>query len=216
MSDRFDINVQDMYNDYVTAEALGSAMLSCNGMLVPVGMPHYALLIKSFPRPVITRNDPAEVSYAGGLQTGVVSTPKTYYEGQLTLIETDSGQGLAFAEWANAVGEHDFIMYDGRIDRHMRSHQLLKCKVILEPSEIDGENRSTILTMTGSIKYNYFGTTVHKSEASGKVKDMRDDAVSKFAGVASKTLANILSGSKMNGAISMTGFGGGVTQLGRI
>lgn len=216
MSDRFDINSQDMYNDYVTSQALGSAMLECNGMLVPVGMPHYALLIVEFPRPVVTRNDPAEVNYAGGLQTGVVSTPKTYYEGQLVVIETDSGQGLAFAEWANAIGEHDFIMYDGRIDRHMRSHQLLKCKPTFDLSSINSESRSTILKLTGNIKFNYFGTTVHKSEASGKVKDMKDDAVSKFAGVANKTLASILSGSKMNGAINMAGFGGGLTQLGRI
>lgn len=216
MADRYDITTQDMYNDYVTAQALGSAMLGCNGMLVPVGLPQYALLIKSFPRPVITRNEPAEVNYAGGFQTSVVSTPKTYYNGEITLIETDSGQGLAFAEWANAVGEHDYIMYDGRIDRHMRSHNLLKCKITIEPAEIDSENRSSIVTMAGSIKYNYFGMTVNASTASGKVTDMTNDAVSKFASTASKTLASILSGAKMNGAINITGFGGGITQIGKI
>lgn len=217
MSERFDITTQDMYNDYLTAKALGSAMLGCNGMLIPVGMPQYALLIKAFPRPVITRNEPAEVNYAGGMQTGVVSTPKTYYEGSITLIETDSGQGLAFAEWANAIGEHDFIMYDGRIDRHMRSHQMFNAKVTLEPFDMDGENRSTIVTMTGTIKYNYFGMTVNNGSTSGKkVTDMKNDAVSKFASTASKTLATVLSGLKMQGAIKSAGINGGITEFGRI
>lgn len=164
--ERFAVTYQDYFKDYQTARAMGAAMLASNAMLVPESRPDFALLIKSFPKFLPTLNDPAEVNYGGGLQSTVASVPKTSFEGSMTLIETDTGKGLEFAEWITIVGDTDFLLYDGRADRYIRVHRYYGCKVTLDVGEIDSENRSQILMYNGTIKGHYFGQTANLGKTS--------------------------------------------------
>lgn len=202
-TDRFIVTIQDMFQDFQTAQALGSAMLASNGVLVPIGYEHMALLIKSFSKPVATNMDPAEYFLAGGLQLSAPSIPKTSFDGSLALIETDTGHAHAFSEAAQLLGEMDFILYDGRADRSMRAHKLHKCKVTFDMAEIDSENRSQPMLFNAQIKFNYFGLTANLGSTgnAGNIIVQADDPIAKFTQKANSTIAAIQAGNRVVSAM---------------
>lgn len=202
-TDRFVTTIQDMFQDFQTAQALGSAMLASNGVLVPIGFEHIALLIKSFPKPVSTLMDPAEYFVAGGLQLSAPSIPKTLFEGAVAIIETDTGQATAFTEAMQLAGEMDFILYDGRADRAMRAHKLHKGKMTFDMSEIDSENRSQPMIFNGQMKFNYFGLTANLGNTgnSGNIIVQANDAVSAFTNKANSVINAIQAGNRVVSAM---------------
>lgn len=152
-------------NDYETAKALGAAALACNAILIPTGYESLRLLIQNFTRPMVTNNDPADVDYAGGLASHVQGVPKTDFESSITVIETETAALSKFAEAVVANGG-----------------MLPECKIVFGSSdgtsmtggivytiydvaftfsdgggEIDASSRSQILTISGSMRYMYFG-----------------------------------------------------------
>lgn len=167
MQAQFIQTLQDYRGDYETVKQLGAAMLACNAMLVPEAAPNIALLFKTYPRPIVTNNEAAEVAYAGGLVGHVAGVPKTSYDGPVTMIETETGQVADFAELLIAQGgTTNCILYDGRIDRWTKAHELLDCAFTFEPGDLDSESRSTTLTISGNMKYMYFGQNANLGTAS--------------------------------------------------
>lgn len=151
--------LQDYFQDAETAKNLGAAMLQCNGMLVPNDAPEIALLIPNFSRPVVTHNESADYNLAGGGQFHVPGAPKNRYEGPVQVIETDSGQATAFADYIMANGgQLNCTMFDGRKGRFVAAHEITNVTFTFEPIDIDGEGVSTIQRVQGQIKYNYYGT----------------------------------------------------------
>lgn len=150
--------MQEYRQDYEAAKGLGAAMLACNGMLVPQNAPHLALLCKSFPRPIVTNTDSADVAYAGGLAGHVAGVPKTSYEGSLQLIETEKG---IISDWAQLLvdsgGTTNCIYYDGRVNRWTKAFELIDCAITLEAPDMDAESRSQIVMVTTQMRYMYFG-----------------------------------------------------------
>mgnify|MGYP003362716901 CR=1 FL=1 len=202
-TDRFVVTINDMFQDFQTAQAIGAAMLASNGVLVPIGYEHIAILIKSFTKPVSTNMDPAEYFLAGGLQLSTPSIPKTLFEGSAALIETDTGHATAFAEAMQLAGEMDFILYDGRADRAMRAHKLHKCKMTFDVAEVDSENRSQPMLFNAQMKFNYFGLTASLGNTgnSGNIIVKADDAITKFTQKANSTIAAIQAGNRVVSAM---------------
>lgn len=158
MQPQFIQTLQEYRSDYEAAKQLGAAMLACNAMLVPEAAPHIALLFKTYPRPMTTNNESADVSYAGGLQAHVPGVPKTSFDGPFTCTETETGQLADFAELIMSMGgSTNCILYDGRMNRWTKAHELLDCALTFEPGDLDAESRSQILTVSGNMKYMYFG-----------------------------------------------------------
>jgi len=203
-NDRFVVTIQDMFQDFQTAQALGSVMLASTGALVPIGYEHMALLFKSFSKPVSTLLDPAEYFLAGGLQMSAPTIPKTLFEGSAAVIETDTGQATAFAEAMQLAGEMDFILYDGRPDRAMRAHQLHKCKMTFDIAEVDSENRSQPMIFQIQMKFNYFGLTASLGNTgnAGNIIVQADDAIARFTQKANATLAGLQAGNRVISAMS--------------
>ncbi|WP_322977466.1 hypothetical protein [Acinetobacter pittii] len=170
MQAQFIQTMQEYKNDYETTKQLGAGMLGCNAMLVPEIAPHIALLFKTYPRPIVTNNESAEVSYAGGLLAHVPGVPKTSYEGAVTMTETETGQIADFAELLMSQGgTTNCILYDGRINRWTKAHELIDCAFTFEPGDLDSENRSSVLTISGNMKYMYFGQNAKVGTASNAV-----------------------------------------------
>jgi hypothetical protein len=146
--------------DYEAMKQLGSPLLACQGMLVPKD-PTFAsvrLLIKSMPYPVVTNLDPAEVDVAGGLQFTVAGTPKTSYQGQITVTETEGGNGSTFAEFVVANGGSiDCDFFVGRLDNFSRAYELTDCKIRFDSPSMEASSRSQVLDISGSIDYMFFG-----------------------------------------------------------
>lgn len=199
--------LQAYRKQYETAKSLGAAMLACNAVLVPKGYDNLHILVQNFPRPATTHNDPADVDYARGLQAHVQGTPKTNFEGSLTMIETVSGQIAKFAEAIvikergilNTVYVYDGFVGDGGEIKGQRSYELIDCAITFPDGggEIDSSSRSQILQVQGSIRYNYFGD-------SGKLGTGSSDSSSVFANTLTNALSNY-------GGLTNSTSGNGVT-----
>lgn len=190
MQPQFIHTLQDYKSDYETAKALGTAMLVCNAMLVPEIAPNVALLLKTYPRPIVTNNEAAEVAYAGGLAAHVPGTPKTSFQGAVTMIETETGQIADLAELLiNNGGTTNCILYDGRMNRWTKAHELIDCAFTFEPGDIDSESRNTILTISASMNYMYFGQNAALGTVSAGVYGGTQVPVNGAAGAVSSTLS---------------------------
>ena len=155
------ILMSELRGDFQAAKQLGAPMLSCQGMLVPRGAPEMRLLFQSFPRPIVTNNDIGDVAYAGGLQSHVSGTPKTSYQGSITLLETETGMTGQFAELILANGGvMDCDYYDGRPERFTKVFELLDCAFTFESADMQSDGRSQVVTVSGSIQYMFFGDSI--------------------------------------------------------
>jgi hypothetical protein len=144
--------------DHDTAQALGAALLQCNGMIVPANMPGIALLIPNFQIPTITHNEPADYNTAGGAQFHVAGAPKNRYDLTMQLIETDTGQLTKFSELLMATGGMtDCIAYEGTPGNYLAAHLLRDCAITFDPKDIEGEGVSSIVRVQAQCKSNYYG-----------------------------------------------------------
>ncbi len=196
-------SLQDYRKMYETAKSLGSAMLACNAVMIPKGYDELYLLIQNFPRPAVTHNDSADTDYALGFQSHTQGTPKTDFEGSITMIETVSGQFARFAE--DLVNKHQgeletVMVYDGFVGdgseiKGDRSYELLGVSFTFSDGggEIDSSSRSQILQVQGNIRYHYFGN-------SGKLGSGSNDV---FANALNNALAN---NGNLNNVFSNGGF----------
>ncbi|MGO3664799.1 MULTISPECIES: hypothetical protein [unclassified Psychrobacter] len=184
-------SAQAYRKQYETAKSLGAAMLACNAVLVPEGYNNLYLLIQNFQRPIVSHNDSADVDYARGLQAHVAGTVKTNFEGQWTLIETESGAISKFAE--DIAVKHGGILplvriYDGFVGdgdniKGSREYELIDCAITFTDGggEIDAASRSQILQVQASCRYNYFGQS-GKIGATGSGADVFADTLTNALG----------------------------------
>ncbi|MDO5769025.1 MAG: hypothetical protein Q4P13_05930 [Psychrobacter sp.] len=159
--------LQTYKRQYATTKTLGAAMLACNALLVPEGFENLYVLITNFQRPIVSNNDSADVDFAGGLQAHVAGVPKTNFESQWTMIETEKGVISSFAEQiVNKYGGilpsakvHDGHVNDGGVVKGVRTYDLEDLAITFADGggEIDSSSRSQILQVQASCRYMYFG-----------------------------------------------------------
>lgn len=152
------ITMGQLRSDYEAIKDIGAPLLQCQGMLVPKDYPEMRFFFQSFPRPMPTNNDIADVAYAGGLQGHTAGVPKTSYQGSVTMLETENGICAAFAELVIANGGTiDCDYYDGRDDDYITKYELTDCCFTFEPADMSADGRSAVVTVSGSMQYMYFG-----------------------------------------------------------
>lgn len=151
---------------YQTAKSLGAAMLACNAVIVPEGYENLFVLIQNFQRPSVTNHDAADVDYARGLQGHVAGVPKTSFESQWTMIETEAGIINDFAEAIVSAGGilpsariYDGFVDDGNNIKGNREHFIEDLAITFSDGggEIDSSSRSQILQVQAQCRYMYFG-----------------------------------------------------------
>ena len=185
--------------DYETAKSLGAAALACNAVLIPTGFEHMRLLFQNFTRPMVTNNDPADVDYAGGLAAHIQGVPKTHFETSVTAIETEKG---ALSKFAQAVVDNGGMLpeckvifggSDGVASSGATVYTIQDVAVTFSDGggEIDASSRSQILTVSGSIRYMYFGENANLGSV----------GASAFNNV-NNTLSNLANGTDTAGALA--------------
>ena len=151
--------------NYETAKGLGAPALACNAILVPKGHENLFLLFQNFTRPMPTNNDAATVDYAGGLESHVAGIAKTSFETSITCIETEKGMIHNFAQ---AIVDNGGFLDQARVifgasDGTQNAGTKVYDIFDLTPTfgdgggEFDASSRSQILTVSGSMRYMYFG-----------------------------------------------------------
>ena len=157
----------DLNNDQAVIQGLGAPMLAANGMLEPVGFESMRFLISGFTRPMITLNDPAQVTFGGGFETHVPGIPKTAYQMSVTFIETNAAHIAEFSEvCVQQGGRMKCWAYDGRPDNYTNRYLLTNVTFTFDGGgDIDSTNKSSNINVTATMYYNYFG--LYESTRSG-------------------------------------------------
>jgi hypothetical protein len=130
--------------------------------LVPAGLEAMYLAFKQFPVPFLSPSgEAAEVAVPGGGATYVATPPDTRFTGGITLMETTSDVVRNFVNWVVAQGGYfDATIYDGTIDAHRGGWKIVGAFFKLDNFDADAENRTQIVTPSGTIWFNYFGASV--------------------------------------------------------
>ena len=197
--------IQQYARDQDSAQALGAALLQCNGMLVLEIAPHLSLFIPNFQIPVITHNEAADYNLAGGGQFHTSGAPKNRYETTLQFIETDLGTLTQLSELLMATdGMTNAIAYEGRIGRYIEAHEFRDCAITFDMKEVEGDGVSTIMRVQAQMKLNYYGVNAQLG-SSGEIGRIKNALGGKAAGgmiqQAREILALAESGSSLYQAI---------------
>jgi hypothetical protein len=147
-------------SNYRLVQALGAKLTAGNFTFEPVGFGGMYLLIKQFPLPFLSGGDAIESPEPGG-GFGYVQGPiRTAFEGQVGLQETESGIARQFlVDVIRGGGYFDARIYEGTPGKNTGSYSIEQAFMKIEPPDIDWENRTQLLLLTGSINYRFFGKT---------------------------------------------------------
>jgi len=147
--------------NFQLAMALGEKVNAGEATFQPVGFNGIELLVKQFPHPVISGGSEIETSLPGGGTYFEQGPIETKFQGGITFYETTAGTIKQFARDVLASGGYfDARIYEGRggtPERHARSYLLERCFFKIDPADRDWENRTQVLTLTGTLFGNYFG-----------------------------------------------------------
>lgn len=209
--------------EYETAKTLGTPALACNAILIPTGHEHLRLLIQNFQRPMVTNNDSADIDYAGGLAAHRPGVPKTSFESSITCIETEKGAISQFAQAVmNMGGSLDscrivFNVSDGQTNTSPIIYTIYDVDFTFSDGggEIDASSRSQILTVSGNMRYMYFGENANMGSTGSKAFDIINSSLNGGGSNIGSTLANVIGG-LIGGGTNIYGINGNAGAVGRL
>lgn len=142
--------------------ALGAKRNAGTFTLVPDGMEAMYLAFKQFPVPFLSPSgEAAEVAVPGGGAMYVPTPPDTRFTGGITMMETSSDVVRNFVKWVIAQGgTFDGTIYDGTIDAHRGGWKIKSSFFKLDNFDADAENRTQLVTPSGTIWFSHFGESV--------------------------------------------------------
>ena len=153
---------QDLKQYHSTAQALGETSVNADGMLVIDGFENLLMLIKQFPWPVTTPQGEIERPGLLGMVMAKPQQLKTYQQGPMTMIETQSGMVQTFLEQVVARNRGVFQgrVFEGTPTRFVRGYRLLDCFFVSDNPDRDQENRATLTTISGTMHYHFYGDKI--------------------------------------------------------
>jgi hypothetical protein len=141
-----------------TTRALGDKAVSSDAQFVIDGHEDVTLLIKQFPWPIITPAGSIEIPGLMGTNMLQPQQAKTWFESPIAIFETvNNTVGDMLIDILKNRGVFSATVYQGTIDNHTRAAPLLGCFMVMESPDRDWENRSQVLTFSGTLNYHFFG-----------------------------------------------------------
>jgi hypothetical protein len=85
---------------------------------------------------------------------------KINQQGQVTFMETQKGHIAKFLEEINVKngGRFNAKVYEGDNINYTRMARIVDCFLVMDNPDRDWENRSQILTLSGTLFFHYFGS----------------------------------------------------------
>lgn len=138
--------------------ALGDKVVSSDATFEIVGYEHLTLLVKQFPYPELSTAGEIEVPMPLGSARWQAQQLKPNQQGQITFMETIQGHiGQFLEEIVDQGGIFDAYVYEGTPENYTRKEAIHSCFVQLDNPDRDFENRSQIMTISGTLFFHYFG-----------------------------------------------------------
>lgn len=140
------------------AQTLGAKVNASAATFVPIGYEQARLLLKQFPRPIITGGQEIETFMPGGGSTWEQGPIETKFQGAVSAYEHESFPFESFQAALIANGGYfDGRIYEGTPESHVRSILVRKCFIKMEPVDRDIENRGQVVMYSGTMFGNFFG-----------------------------------------------------------
>ncbi|CAN7646379.1 hypothetical protein [Paraburkholderia terricola] len=154
-------NAQYLKQLYETAAAIGQKAISSDAMIEFAGFESMALIVQGFPWPILTSGGNIPVPMPLGVEQDIPQQVKINQQGGVTIQETVAGSGanLLLQMIANG-GRFKGKVYNGTTDQYRFYLPIVDCFLVCEPAERNWENRGSILTLSGTLHYHYFGEVV--------------------------------------------------------
>ncbi|MFM0432390.1 hypothetical protein PQQ75_25490 [Paraburkholderia aspalathi] len=146
---------------YDTAAAIGQKAISSDAMIEFAGFESMALLVQGFPWPVLTSGGEIEVPMPLGIAQQIPQQAKVNQQGAVTIQETVAGTASdLLLQMIAGGGRFDAKVYNGTTDQYRFYLNIKDCFLSCEPSERNWDNRGSIVTLSGTLFYHYFGEKV--------------------------------------------------------
>lgn len=143
---------------YDATRALGAKVISSDFAFEIEGFEQYWLLCKQAPWPEVSPAGEIEVPSPLGASMWQPQQIKIAHQGQITLYETVAGSidGMLVNLIARG-GIFNAKIYEGTPQKYLRAKRIVDCFLQLDNPDRDWENRSQVLTFTGTLFFHYFG-----------------------------------------------------------
>lgn len=135
--------------------------LNSDFYLVIDGFESIAIRCNQAPWAVLTPGEPVEVPGPMGTKTQIPSQVNTAQSGAIAFTETTTGQidNALIAMLLNG-GTWNATIYEGDEDKNTRGKVYENCYINCEPIDRMWENRTSPLTVSGTLYYHYYGEIV--------------------------------------------------------
>jgi hypothetical protein len=160
-------NILKQFHD--TAKASGAKVINSDFWLEIEGFEHIGLLTKQCPDPVLSTAGEIEVPMPLGSGAWQQQQLKPNGQGAISFMETTAATiDRALFDLIVNGGVFNAKIYEGTPEHYLRGKLVQDCFIQLDSPDRDWENRSQILTKTGTLFYHYFG-----EEVAGNSNDYR-------------------------------------------
>jgi hypothetical protein len=147
-----------------SVQAMGAKAIQSDFTIEIEGFERNYLQYKQFPWPVLSVNDPVEVFGPMGMRYFETANIEVTYQGSFSMYETEAGQaddlmiGLIMRG-----GKFDAKVYHGTPDHFVRMKPIYGAILKLDAPDLDFENRTQPLILSGQLNFHYFGEVVKGS-----------------------------------------------------
>lgn len=143
---------------YDAARAIGAKAISSDFAFEIEGFEQNWLLCKQAPWPEISPAGEIEVPMPLGSTAWQPQQVKIAQQGQITLIETAVGSiDNMLIDLITKGGTFNAKVYEGTPQKYLRSKRIVDCFMQVDNPDRDWENRSQVLTFSGTLFFHYFG-----------------------------------------------------------
>lgn len=158
---------------YDTTKALGAKVISSDFAFEIEGFEGKYLLCKQAPWPELSPAGEIEIPTPLGATMWQPQQIKVAHQGQITMMETIAGDidklmlDLITRGGTYASGGATFNakIYEGTPTKYLRAKRIVDAFIQFDNPDRDWENRSQILTFSGTLFFHYFGETLESTSA---------------------------------------------------
>jgi hypothetical protein len=116
------------------------------------------LRAKQFPFPQLSTGEPIEIASVLGTNYTQAGQVQFYRQGSIAFYETVLGlTNNLLVDLIAQGGEFNAWVYHGTMENYIWKRRIVKCHTMIESPDLDWENRTQPLLLTGTLHYHYYG-----------------------------------------------------------
>lgn len=157
---------QILKGHYDATRAAGDKAINSDFAFEIEGFEQNWLLVKQAPWPELSVQGEIEVPSPLGGTLWQPQQAKTALQGPISLFETQAGAvDQMMVDLITKGAYFNAKLYEGTPQKHLRVKRIVDCFIQIDAPDRDWENRSQVLTFSGTLFYHYFGDVKNGNSA---------------------------------------------------